>query len=244
MALMPILEAERSYFYRTVSPNRDKMKAGIIIAMSSEYNEMLKLLGGKAEGEIAGNRIILRESGIGKVNAAIKAVEMIKQEQPDCIISTGVAGGAGKGVRIMDIVVGREIVYHDVWCGDGNEYGQVQGLPARFRSDDTLYNIAMSIKGESSIHGGLICSGDYFVGPEQLEAIRKRFPEGLAVEMESGALAQVCHIYGIPFLSFRVISDSPEEEGNYSQYIDFWSTVAETSFKNIRCFLEALPKSL
>ena len=188
---MPILEAERSYFYRTVSPNRDKMKVGIIIAMSSEYNEMLKLLGGKAEGEIAGNRIILRESGIGKVNAAIKAVEMIKQEQPDCIISTGVAGGAGKGVRIMDIVAGREIVYHDVWCGDGNEYGQVQGLPARFRSDDTLYNIAMSIKGESSIHGGLICSGDYFVGPEQLEAIRKRFPEGLAVEMESGALAQV-----------------------------------------------------
>lgn len=220
------------------------MKVGIIIAMSSEYNEMLKLLGGKAEGEIAGNRIILRESGIGKVNAAIKAVEMIKQEQPDCIISTGVAGGAGKGVRIMDIVAGREIVYHDVWCGDGNEYGQVQGLPARFRSNDTLYNIAMSIKGESSIHGGLICSGDYFVGPEQLEAIRKRFPEGLAVEMESGALAQVCHIYGIPFLSFRVISDSPEEEGNYSQYIDFWSTVAETSFKNIRRFLEALPKSL
>ena len=220
------------------------MKVGIIIAMSSEYNEMLKLLGGKAEGEIAGNRIILRESGIGKVNAAVKAVEMIKQEQPDCIISTGVAGGAGKGVRIMDIVVGREIVYHDVWCGDGNEYGQVQGLPARFRPDDTLYNIAMSIKGESCIHGGLICSGDYFVGPEQLEAIRKRFPEGLAVEMESGALAQVCHIYGIPFLSFRVISDSPEEEGNYSQYIDFWSTVAETSFKNIRRFLEALPKSL
>ena len=90
------------------------MKVGVITAMSSEYNEMLKLLGGKAEGEIAGNCIIVRESGIGKVNAAVKTVELIRDERPDCIISTGVAGGMGQGVRIMDIVAGREIVYHDV----------------------------------------------------------------------------------------------------------------------------------
>ena len=230
--------------------------------MDKEFRRISELLKNRVEreedgrkyvtGEIGSCELVLHQCGIGKVNAAIKAVEMIKQEQPDCIISTGVAGGMGKGVRIMDIVAGREAVYHDVWCGEGNEYGQVQGLPARFRSDDSLYNIAMSLKGNegaemdsgSSIHGGLICSGDYFVGTEQIKAIRERFPEGLAVEMESGALAQVCHIYGIPFLSFRVISDSPEEEGNYSQYLDFWSTVAETSFKNIRRFLEALPTSL
>ena len=220
------------------------MKVGVITAMSSEYNEMLKLLGGKAEGEIAGNSIIVRESGIGKVNAAVKTVELIRDERPDCIISTGVAGGMGQGVRIMDIVAGREIVYHDVWCGDGNEYGQVQGMPARFSADDRLYSIAMSLGSvqdcDSTVHGGLICSGDYFVGPEQLAAIKNRFPDGMAVEMESGAIAQVCHIFGIPFLSFRVISDSPEQEGNYNQYLDFWSSIAETSFKNIRRFLEAL----
>ena len=140
------------------------MKVGVITAMSSEYNEMLKLLGGKAEGEIAGNCIIVRESGIGKVNAAVKTVELIRDERPDCIISTGVAGGMGQGVRIMDIVAGREIVYHDVWCGDGNEYGQVQGMPARFHSDDRLYGIAMSLDSvqdcDSTVHGGLICSGD------------------------------------------------------------------------------------
>lgn len=220
------------------------MKVGIIIAMSKEYNGLLQLLGGKPEGTIANNHIILRESGIGKVNAALKAAELINEEHPDCIISTGVAGGIGSGIKVMDIVVGREAVYHDVWCGDGNEYGQVQGMPARYRSDDTLYNIATSLEGDTKVHGGLICSGDYFVGREQSAAIKKNFPEGLAVEMETGALAQTCHIYNVPFLSFRIISDTPDYEGQEQQYADFWSTLAETSFKNIRSFIEALPEKI
>lgn len=220
------------------------MKIAIIIAMSTEYNEMLKLLGGKSEGTIGPNYIILSQSGIGKVNAAVKAVEMIRNEKPDCIISTGVAGGIGSEVKVMDIVAGREAVYHDVWCGEGNEYGQVQGLPARFRSNDTLYNIALSTKGETKVHGGLICSGDYFVEHDHLAPIMERFPEGMAVDMETGALAQVCHIYNIPFLSFRIISDTPSKEGNFQQYSDFWGTIAETSFKNIKSFIEALPEKL
>lgn len=220
------------------------MKIGIIIAMSTEYNEMLKLLGGKPEGRIGANTIYLRESGIGKVNAAIKTVELINDIHPDCIISTGVAGGIGDDVKVMDIVAGKEAVYHDVWCGDGNEYGQVQGLPSRFKANDTLYNIAVSTSSDTKVHGGLICSGDYFVGHKEMDAIKANFPEGLAVEMETGAIAQTCHIYGIPFLSFRIISDTPKEEANYQQYTDFWGTVSETSFKNISRFLESLPDKI
>lgn len=212
--------------------------------MSSEYREMLKLLGGKPEGWIGHNHIILRESGIGKVNAAIATVGLIKDEEPDCILSTGVAGGLGAQVKVMDIVAGREAVYHDVWCGDGNEYGQVQGLPARFRADDTLYEIAINMKSGTNVHGGLICSGDFFVGRGQLGPIMEHFPEGLACEMETGAIAQVCHIYKVPFLSFRIISDSPAEDGNFQQYTDFWGQLAETSFDNIKSFLEALPERL
>lgn len=59
------------------------------------------------------------QCGIGKVNAAAGTVELIRNFQPDCIISTGVAGGIDSELNVMDVVVSRNIVYHDVWCGEG-----------------------------------------------------------------------------------------------------------------------------
>ena len=109
------------------------MKIGIIVAMSSEYKQVAQLLEEKkehtegiysyTEGKMKTNTIILTQCGIGKVNAAAGAVELTRNFQPDCIISTGVAGGIDKCLKVMDVVASSHIVYHDVWCGEGNEYG-------------------------------------------------------------------------------------------------------------------------
>lgn len=56
-------------------------------------------------------------------------LELIKNFAPDCVINTGVAGGIDVKTRVMDVVAGESVVYHDVWCGEPNLYGQVQGLP-------------------------------------------------------------------------------------------------------------------
>ena len=103
------------------------MKIGIITAMSSEQKQVAQLLENKkeytegpfqyTEGSIRNNTIILMKCGIGKVNAAAGTVELIRTFQPDCVISTGVAGGIDSCLKIMDVVVSRQIVYHDVWCG-------------------------------------------------------------------------------------------------------------------------------
>ena len=69
---------------------------------------------------------------------------------------------------------------------------------------------------------------------EDLAAIKQRFPEGLAVDMESGAIAQVCHIYGVPFLSCRIISDTPGVEDHFMQYLDFWTLAPEKSVEALR----------
>ena len=79
---------------------------------------------------------------------------------------------------MLVIVVGENMVYHDVWCGEGNEYGQVQGLPARFVSDKELCKLALSVAHDGNVYGGLICSGDKFItDKEELTEIKKRFPE-------------------------------------------------------------------
>ena len=103
------------------------MKIGIIAAMNSEKQQIVQLLEGMTEhtegkftyveGRLNGNDLVIMESGIGKVNAAIGAVELIKTYQPDCIISTGVAGGIDREISVMDVVVSSKIVYHDVYCG-------------------------------------------------------------------------------------------------------------------------------
>ena len=171
-------------------------------------------------------------------------MELISRFQPDCVISTGVAGGIDKGLKVMDVVASSRIVYHDVWCGEGNEYGQVQGLPTYFTGNEALLGCALSLVPEvegMTVHGGLICSGDKFITDRtELDFIKGRFPEGLAVDMESGAIAQVCHLYNVPFISFRIISDTPGADEHWQQYTNFWQTVAERSFGITHQFLSAI----
>ena len=227
------------------------MKIGIIAAMSSEYKQVAQLLENKkeytegmyeyTEGKIKNNTVILTKCGIGKVNAAVGAVELIRTFQPDCIISTGVAGGIDKCLKVMDVVASARIVYHDVWCGEGNAYGQIQGMPTFFEGNKTLFDCAISLDTETPIHGGLICSGDKFITDrEELNVIKGNFPEGLAVDMESGSIAQVCHIYKVPFISFRIISDTPGAENHWEQYTNFWGEMADRSFGVTKAFLESL----
>lgn len=220
------------------------MKIGIILAMQKEMDAIASVLGGN-EGAINGNTIKLMLSGIGKVNAAVHATQLINEFKPDCIISSGCAGGLRKGVGLMDVVASREVAYHDVWCGVENEKGQIQGLPVRFRSSDALYETAMKLDTETKIHGGLICSGDQFIDtPEASEKIRSNFPDVLAADMESGAIAQVCHIFNVPFISFRVVSDAYGEENRCAQYDNFWAEIGKRSFGVISEYLNNLPKSI
>lgn len=230
------------------------MKIGIIAAMSSEREQLARLVSdvrsvkhGRYDymvGQFGAHTLYIMECGIGKVNAAVGTVELITAMQPDVIISSGVAGGIDAAVGVMDVVYGADVVYHDVWCGTGNAYGQVQGLPPMFHGDDRLAAVAASLQTDTKIHGGLICSGDKFItGRSELDAIKAQFADGLAVDMESGAIAQVCHLYGKPFLSFRIISDTPGADGHLAQYEDFWGTLANRSFGVVRTLIESLPEN-
>ncbi|MGL4519975.1 MAG: 5'-methylthioadenosine/adenosylhomocysteine nucleosidase [Phocaeicola sp.] len=231
------------------------MKIGIITAMSSEKEQVARLLNNKresqagpfhyVEGELNGHTAILMKCGIGKVNAAAGAVEMIRAFEPDCIISTGVAGGIDTCLNVMDVVASQQIVHHDVWCGEGNEHGQVQDLPTFFQANEVLYNCATTLQSETKIYGGLICSGDQFISNrEELGKIKSNFPQGLAVDMESASIAQVCYLYQVPFISFRIISDAPGADNHWEQYTNFWETVADRSFGVTQQFLHSLPATL
>ena len=233
-------------------------KIGIIVAMDKEFTQLRTLLDeAQTErhnhkdfviGEMQGTQVILQQCGIGKVNSAIGAVEMIDQYHPDLVISTGVAGGASIELNPLNVVVATECVYHDAYCGDEVEYGQIMGLPARFKAPKELVEKALSLNNSFNtqhstfnIHSGLTVSGEWFVNSkEKMLSILKHFPEAMAVDMESCSIAQTCHIYKTPFISFRIISDVPLKDNKAAQYFDFWNRMAEGSFEVTKEFLKAL----
>lgn len=216
------------------------MKIGIIVAMDRELLQLQRLFGAE--------EVRVEKCGIGKVNAALGTQRMIDSFRPDVIISSGCAGGCGKDVRVQDVVVSTALCYHDVYCGralDGSScLGQVQGFPPRFDADPMLVEKARGLQlGDASfkLHTGLIVTGDWFVDSrEKMQSIFDSFPDALAVDMESAAIAHTCYINNVPFISFRVVSDTPLCDTRAAMYHDFWATLADHSFGVTRDFVNSL----
>lgn len=230
------------------------MKIGILSAMDIEHEQLVALMDEKREmatasfrrwthGRLGGNKVALAVTGIGKVNAALGASEMFRSFEPDVLISSGCAGGLGREVAVKDVVVGSEYAYHDVDCGFGNAIGQVQGLPPVFKADERLLAAAEAMRGrlDVNLHTGLMVTGDQFIaGESRIAPIRANFPNALACEMESAALAHAAYLAKVPFISFRVISDTPGADGQLAQFESFWKELAGVSFTVVKTYLESL----
>ncbi len=225
------------------------MKIGIIVAMHKELELLLPLLQNSEEsrmggcefhrGKVGRHDVIAMQCGIGKVNAAIGTLTLVNSFLPDFVINSGVAGGADQSISVMDVVAGARVAYHDVWCGPESELGQVQGLPLYFEGAKRLLDLVPDREG---IHKGMICSGDQFIDTlDAVSRIKGNFPEALAVDMESGAIAQVCHLNKVPFLALRVISDSPgASHDNTRQYLDFWTDAPQETFNLVKDIITRL----
>ena len=226
------------------------MKIGIIVAMGKELKLLLPLIENHSvitlndiafhTGKIGGHNVTAMQCGIGKVNAAIGALTMIENFHPDLVINTGVAGGAGGGAGILDVVVGDRVAYHDVWCGPGTEWGDAAGCPRYFTSVPEISALPC-LNDNPRIKHGLICSGDIFVSKvEEVERIKSVHPDVMAVDMESASIAHVCYLKNVMFFCVRVISDTPGGEDNIAQYETFWDDAPKHTFEALKMVVTSI----
>lgn len=206
------------------------MKFGIIGAMDEEIELLKKKMTNKQEIEIASvlfiegklndNEIILLKSGIGKVNAAMATTILLERFEPTHVINTGSAGGFSNKLEVGDIVIGKEVVHHDVdVTAFDYKYGQVPNMPASFPADNILIDKINTVLNDLSIKSeiGLIATGDSFMSdPKRVAAVKKKFPNMIAAEMEGAAIAQVCYQYQVPFVIIRALSDIAGEKSSIS----------------------------
>ncbi|UZN04665.1 5'-methylthioadenosine/S-adenosylhomocysteine nucleosidase [Cellulomonas sp. S1-8] len=174
--------------------------------------------------DLGGPRVLLVTCGIGLVNAATAAALALQGSGARVVLSAGSAGGMGLDVRVGDVVVGATTVYG---AADARVFGyapgQVPGMPARFDADPALLAAAARLDvGELTVRTGTILSSDVFVDAERVVGLRATFPDALACDMESTALAHTAHLAGVPFLSVRGISDlcGPIAGVDFSAHVD------------------------
>ena len=219
------------------------MKIGIIGAMEQEVAILKDQLANcethlKAgctfyTGTLNGHDVVLLQSGIGKVAAAVGSAVLLEIFQPDVVLNTGSADGFDSSLNVGDVVISTEVRYHDAdVTAFGYEIGQMAQQPAAFASDTKLMDVAekaLATMGDTHAVRGLICTGDAFVCSAEKQAfIRDNFPSVIAVEMEAAAIAQACHQFNVPFVVVRAISDVADKESPMS-FEEFLPVAAQSS---------------
>lgn len=208
------------------------MRIGIVGAMEVEITYVLERLENVQvveknsftfyEGFYLHHEIILVRSGVGKVMASMLATILLDAFEVDRLINIGVAGGIQGKAKPNDCLLVDSAFYSDVdvTSFDTYQYGMLPGFPRKFILDH--FDIDMS-KFDFHIIRGAILTGDQFVtdGDKTKKLIETHFAEDniCAMDMETAAFAQVCHVFKIPFMAIRAISDlvgSKEETDAYS----------------------------
>lgn len=191
------------------------------------------LVGGREvySGQLWGVPVVVTLSRIGKVAAATTATLLAERFAPVRMVFTGVAGGLAPSVRVGDVVVSDTLAQHDM---DASPLFPRHEVPlygrSQFAADPALAaSLAAAARravGADRVHRGLVVSGDRFVASAQESlALRAALPQALAVDMESAAVAQVCHDYGLAFAAVRSISDRADESAS----VDFTTFVREVA---------------
>ena len=219
---------------------------GIIAAMTETET---KVLCGTpfTTGKLSDVPVTVARCGAGKVNAAMCAAVMIQCYAPKLIISTGVAGGIGEGVKIGDLVIATHAVQYDydtTAIGEPKSFVPLGGsgketveLPTSEAHNAVLAQYAAEIyKG---VHRGVIATGDKFVAdPDFCEALKAEYG-AVSCEMETGSIAHVCAASGVPFSGLRAISDNANDDGKVD-FMTFAKDSAEKCITLLKAAVDAL----
>ena len=186
------------------------------------------------QGTFKGQEVVIIQSGIGKVLAAMTCQYLIDKFQPNKILFTGVAGALNHNFEIGDVVISDDLIQHDV---DGEALGFSRGTilfseTREFKACEELKAIALSAEIEGhKLNEGRILTGDQFFTKKKLNDSEYLFTElaGDAIEMEGAAIAQVAIHNQIPFLIIRTISDKADENAS-EDFTKLLPVIAQNSF--------------
>lgn len=170
-------------------------------------------------GKIRGRDVVIIKSGIGKAAAAGAAAVALAVFKADKVINTGLCAG---NVGIGTVIVADRCVQYDFdMTADGLKKGQIAGFDSPYiETDEDLTRLMIKSlkKGGAKFEIGTIAGGDRFVADKAvMKSICDDFG-AIGVEMESGAVAQICKRANVPFAVLRCVSDGGDSVEDYYEF--------------------------
>jgi adenosylhomocysteine nucleosidase len=185
------------------------MRIALLAAMPGEYRPLLRQLVAlrklssdlppRWSGRILDKDILVVETGIGMRHAAEAVRCMVARYPLDLVLSVGFAGGLSPDLQVGQLLWSRELAVFD-------EMGKSIELKYRCAAAPAFEDYAAS----RGIRPARFVSVEHLQPKTLLAAITGDTTS--IVEMESGAVAEVAHRHGIPFLGLRSISDTATED--------------------------------
>lgn len=215
-------------------------------------------------GSLDGHGVVLAETGMGKVNAALVATVLAHGFDCRTIVFSGVAGGLDPVLRVGDVVIADRLIQHDAGLIEDERLQTYQAghVPFINPTDRLGYDVDTMVldKVKGALDGlnlpplspqaggdgrpaqivyGTVLSGDQYLHSEPTRARLHGQFGGRAVEMEGGAVAQVCEAFGIDWLVIRALSDLAGQDSRF-EFNQFASEVAAASCMVLRTLLPIL----
>ena len=149
---------------------------------------------------ICGEKIVAAvHTGVGDTTEGRERLKTMIAASDDLqgVISAGYAGGLAAHLQVGDLVLGENV------------------------SDARLTTLARQLLADEPLHPGGITSQDQVAATAAAKSALAIETGALAVDMETGWIANVCAWAGVPMLSLRVISDAAGQDFPVPSHILF-----------------------
>ena len=222
------------------------LKIGVVVADMDEYRPLADRLQShllsketvygmdKSIFELNGAQVICVRSRIGKVNATTAATHLV-EAGCNAVLNFGYSGGISRVSRGEVVLVNRFLEHDFDLTPLGYKPCEKPEQDFIYDADPTLLQCFVGQLPNAPV-GTAVC-GDRFICNEDDRLRMKNDFDAISCDMETGAIASVCHFAGVPFMALRQISDDAGEDANaaYREKCADDETDMADSFYNCLC---------
>lgn len=214
-------------------------------------------------GNFQNTNVVITFSHYGKVSCALTTTTLITKYNINEIIFFGTAGAIKDNLNIGDVILGKNFYQYDIDASpiikqfmlpfqkkpyiecNQNELIKAKNAISKFLLDENLNKFFdKNLLNKFNINTPKlfiesIATGDKLIlNTSSKQNISHQIPDAYCVDMESSAVAQVCHDFNIPFTIIRIISDKLDNNSkNKFNFNNFLTDIISIYSSNILTYL-------
>lgn len=176
--------------------------------------------GNMVSGKIGNHEITVLHTGVGAKNCNDRVETLLHKTRPRLVISAGFAGAVAEDLQVGDLILSENF------------------------SDRQLLASAQRILRDRRARAVKLFTSTSIVDSVIERNKIARASGAPAVDMETGAIVEICNAHGVPLLSLRAISDTPGQPFPASPKVLFDVERQRPNFSGLISYLFRHPASI